>query len=352
MDLHDAIQQFRSNAIDEPIEVKNTDFGDILEVPTEDSEYDDIYKLYKKHRAVFWTDDEIDMTKDKNHYQLLNKEEKFFLSNILGFFAGSDVIVNENIDKNYIPRINQPYILTFYKFQSMMEDIHSFTYSNMLRALLSRDEYEKVKQSVTNMPIVKKKANWARQWINKECTLSELLVAFKCVEGIFFSGSFCAIYWLGELRKYETEGLFPGIRHANEFIARDEGIHVAAADLIYKKYIVNKLPYPIVRAIFMQAVEIEKEFIIESLPCHLIGMNSDLMCDYIEYVANHEIENLGFTDPKYQLFTKKTCPFPFMIKINLQKKTNFFEYNDTNYNKAGTYNKSDKDNQIINDEEF
>lgn len=357
--LTDLIQIFRDNLKPEPIEQPLSDyshnsklsneFGDFLEEPIDGSESSEIFKLYRKHKSVFWTETEIDMTEDKAHYKLLSQNEKFFLTNILGFFAGSDVIVNENIDKNYSTKITQPHILMYYKFQAMMEDTHSLTYSNMLRALLERDEYEKIKRAVINMPIVKKKADWARKWINKDCSLVELLIAFKCVEGIFFSGSFCAIYWLGELRKNEIENLFPGIRHANEFIARDEGIHVEAADLIYKKYIVNQLPFEIVKSIFMEAVEIEKEFITKSLPCNLIGMNAELMCEYIEYVANHELKNLGFDE---RLFPSRGCPFQFMIKINLSKKTNFFEFDDTNYNKAGVFNKSDKDNQILNDEGF
>ena len=292
------------------------------------------------------------MSMDKEHFKLLNENEQFFLTNILGFFAGSDVIVNENIEQNYMPRIKQPYISLFYKFQAMMEDIHSITYSNMLRALLDRTEYERVKKAVSNMPIVRKKANWARKWIHKQCSIAELLVAFKCVEAIFFSGSFCAIYWLGELRKKNLEGLFPGIRHANEFIARDEGIHVAMVDLVYTDHIINKLPYEMVKAIFIEAVDIEKEFITESLPCSLMSMNSELMCRYIEYIANQELKRLGFTERKYQIWDTTSCPFPFMTKLSLQKKTNFFEWDDTNYNKAGSHNKTDKDNKITFDAIF
>jgi len=286
------------------------------------------------------------MTGDAHDYQLLNENERHFLSHILGFFAGSDVIVNENIEKNYQSRITEPYMLLFYDFQKMMENIHSLTYSKMLRALLDSDEYDRVKNAVLTMPIVKKKADWARKWINKKCTLSELIVAFKCVEGIFFAGSFCAIYWLAELRKNNKEGLFVGIRQANEFIARDEGIHTKFADTVYKEHIVNKLPYEIVREIFLDAVAIEKEFIISALPCKLIGMNAQLMSQYIEYVANHEIKKLGFTEPEHLLFPPRPCPFQFMLRISLQKKNNFFEIEGAEYAKSGSNNVTEQDGQF------
>jgi len=283
------------------------------------------------------------MDKDRQDYELLNKNEKHFLSRILGFFAGSDVIVCENIEDNYMPKITNLYIKMFYGFQSTMENIHSLTYSKMLRALLNNTEYEHVVKAVSTMPIVKKKAAWARKWINSDCTLAELLVAFKCVEGIFFAGSFCAIYWLCEIQKKDKMGLFPGVGLANEFIARDEGLHTAFADLIYRNHIINKLPYQIVRAIFLDAVAIEKEFVIDALPCKLIGMNAKLMSYYIEFVANHEIEQLGYTKPSELLFPSRPCPFPFMTKINLQKKSNFFERVSSEYNKVGIYDKTVSD---------
>lgn len=350
--LNIIIKNFRKNALPEPISLP-TDIDDVvIEKPSADSPFNDVYQFYKDHQAVFWTEDEIDMSLDKQHYKLLNSDEKHFLSCVLGFFAGSDVIVCKNIEENYITQITNPYVILFYDFQKAMENTHSLTYSNMLRALLDREEYEHVKKAVISMPIVKKKADWARKWINADCTLAELLVAFKCVEGIFFAGSFCAIYWLGEIQKEDKTGLFPGLGIANEFIARDEGIHTAFADVLYNNHIVNKLPYEIVREIFMDAVAIEKEFVLDALPCKLIGMNAELMSYYIEYVANHEISKLGYSEVSQLLFPRRPCPFPFMTKISLQKKSNFFERAPAEYSKAGSYNVNELDGTFGIDADF
>ena len=350
--IRELIIKFRRDATIEPISYPRDKNDVVLEEPSQLSPFYKVYQIYKKHEAVFWTSNEIDMSIDKQHYDMLNKDEQRFLSHILGFFAGSDVLVNNNIESNYIPKITEPYITVFYDYQKMAENTHSFTYSNMLRALLSVQDYDRVKNAVITMPIVKKKADWARKWIHADCTLSELLVAFKCVEGIFFAGSFCAIYWLAELRKNNKEGLFPGIRYANEFIARDEGIHTLFADTVYKEHIVNKLPYELVREIFLDAVRIEKEFIISALPCKLIGMNSQLMSQYIEYVANHEIKSLGYVDIDQLLFPPRPCPFQFMLKISLQKKNNFFELQGAEYSKSGSHNICLEDGIFGLDEDF
>lgn len=348
MDIEQLKTQFRNNLIEEIIEAK-IEYEDFFETPIGGSEYEAIHKIYIKQRAVFWTEDEIDMTQDKLDFKLLNKDEKFFIVNILGFFAGSDVIVNENIETNFIPRITQPNILVYYNFQATIENIHSLVYSNMLKALLPPDHYNNIKTSIKSMPIVQKKADWARKWINADCSLAELLVAFKCVEGIFFSGSFCAIYWLGELRKVGKENLFRGIRKGNEFIARDESIHVLAANTIYKRHILNKLPWILVKEIFLEAVSIEKEFITEALPCKLIGMSAQKMSEYIEYVANIEMKSLGYDQ---QLFPARACPFTFMIKEALDKQSNFFETIETNYSKAGSSNVTPEDLNLLGNADF
>ncbi len=348
MDIEQIKSYFRNNLTEEVIESK-IDYEDFFETPTGGSEYEAIHKIYIKQRGVFWTEDEIDMTQDKLDFKLLNENEQFFIINILGFFAGSDVIVNENIETNFLPRITQPNILVYYNFQATIENIHSLVYSNMLKALLPLDKYNEIKTSIKSMPIVQKKANWARKWINTDCSLAELLVAFKCVEGIFFAGSFCAIYWLGELRKVGKENLFRGIRKANEFIARDEGIHVSAANIIYKQHIINKLPWALVKEIFTEAVSIEKEFITEALPCKLIGMSAQQMSEYIEYVANIEVKSLGYD---YQLFPARACPFTFMIKEALDKQSNFFETVEANYSKAGSSNMTPEDLNLLGNDKF
>ena len=292
-----------------------------------------VWSLYKKALSVFWTVEEIDLTKDKNDWEKLNENEKYFIKNILAFFAGSDGIVNENIQERFINEIDDQEVKCFYGFQEAMENIHSETYSLLIDTYIS-DEAEKTKlfNGIETIPCVKKKAEWAIKWIeDKESNFNTRLVAFACVEGIFFSGSFCAIFWL------KKRGLMPGLTFSNELISRDEGLHTEFAVELYHTR-ENKLDSETFYKIIKNAVEIEKEFITESLPCNLIGMNSTLMKQYIEFVADRLSVQFGY-DKIYNVEN----PFDFMDLISMRTKTNFFEKRVGEYGKAGV---SVEDNEM------
>ena len=288
--------------------------------------HDEIWKMYKKAEASFWTAEEIDLSSDLKDWEKLNENEKYFISHVLAFFAASDGIVNENLAVNFMKEVQVPEARSFYGFQIMMENIHSETYSLLIDTYIKDpEEKRKLFNAIETIPCVKEKAEWALQWIESE-SFVERLIAFAAVEGIFFSGSFCSIFWL------KKRGLMPGLSFSNELISRDEGLHCDFACLLYKM-IKNKLSAERIYEIISNAVEIEKEFVSSALPVDLIGMNSKLMCQYIEFVADRLIVALGY--PKLY---HKTNPFDFMELISLQGKTNFFEKRVGEYQKAGVMN--------------
>ena len=286
--------------------------------------YPRIWEQYKKHEASFWTAEEIDLGSDMKDWNALNDGERHFVSHVLAFFAASDGIVNENLAVNFMSEVQLPEARCFYGFQIMMENIHSETYALLIDTYI-KDPMEKDRlfHAIDTVPAVKKKADWAMRWIEKG-TFAQRLVAFAAVEGIFFSGSFCSIFWL------KKRGLMPGLTFSNELISRDEGLHCEFACLLYSM-LSNKMSQEEVYEIIGDAVEIEKEFISEALPVKLIGMNADLMMQYIEFVADRLSVQLGY--PKIY-YTKN--PFDFMERISLESKTNFFEGRVTEYAKANT----------------
>lgn len=296
-----------------------------------------LWEMYKKAEASFWTAEEIDLGQDLYDWEhKLNSDEKHFIKHVLAFFAASDGIVNENLAVNFINNVQYPEARCFYGFQIMIENIHSETYSLLIDSYI-KDPYEKdaLFHAVDTLPCVKKKADWALRWISKG-SFKECLVAFAAVEGIFFSGSFCSIFWL------KKRGLMPGLSFANELISRDEGLHCDFACEIYRN-LVEKLPIDTVRDIILSAVEIEKEFVQDALPVRLIGMNADLMCQYIEFVADRLLVQLGLSKN-----FNATNPFDFMELISMQGKTNFFERRVSEYKKAHVM--SDKPAFALNEE--
>ena len=294
--------------------------------------YHDIWEMYKKQVASFWTSEEIDLFQDLCDWEKLNNNEKHFIKYILAFFAASDGIVLENLAQQFCNEVQIPEARCFYGFQIAMENIHSETYSLLIDTYI-KDEKEKsfLLNAIENIPVIQKKAKWALKWINNNNSFAERIVAFSAVEGIFFSGSFCSIYWL------KKRNLMPGLTFSNELISRDEGLHCDFACLMYK-HLVNKLDSSVIYTIIREAVHIEKEFITESLPVELIGMNSRLMQQYIEFVADRLIYSLG-----YNKIYNSQNPFEWMDMICLQGKTNFFERRVGEYQKANvTSSKEDK----------
>ena len=298
--------------------------------------YNEIWKMYKKAEACFWTAEEMDLSKDKNDWETLQDNERYFIKNILAFFAGADGIVGENLLENFSTEIQIPEARCFYGFQIAIENIHAEVYSLLIEKFIS-DETEKTKLfgAITEIPCIKQKANWALKWFSRDNSFAERLVAFATVEGIFFSGSFCAIFWL------KKRGLMPGLTFSNELISRDEGMHTDFAVLLYSM-LNNKLSKERIYEIISDAVEIEKNFINESISCAMIGMNTKLMSQYIEYVADRIIFQLGY--PK--LFNSRN-PFDFMQLISMENKTNFFEKRVGEYGLANIkINKDDEDDII------
>ena len=291
-------------------------------------QHNDIWEMYKKQEASIWTAEELDLSPDLVDWESkLNDDERFFIKHVLAFFAASDGIVNENLAENFLSEVQYTEAKFFYGFQVMMENIHSETYSLLIDTYI-KDTKEKnyLFNAIETFEPVKKKADWAMRWIDNG-SYAERLISFAAVEGIFFSGSFCSIFWL------KKRGLMPGLTFSNELISRDEGLHCDFACMLYNNHLVNKLPKEQVQKIIADAVEIEKEFVTESLPVRLIGMNSDLMSQYIEFVADRLLTELG-NDKIYNT----SNPFDFMDMINLQGKTNFFEKRVGEYQKAGVLN--------------
>lgn len=303
-------------------------------------QHDDIWSFYKKAEASFWTAEEIDLQPDLIDWESkLNDNERHFVKHVLAFFAASDGIVNENLAENFLSEVQYTEAKFFYGFQVAIENIHSETYSLLIDTYI-KDKEEKTRlfNAIDTLECVTKKANWALRWI-EEGSFAERLVAFAAVEGIFFSGSFCSIFWL------KKRGLMPGLSFSNELISRDEGLHCDFACLLYNKHLQNKLPKEQVKEIILDAVEIEKEFILDALPVKLIGMNSDLMSQYIEFVADRLLVELGCE----KVFNVSN-PFDFMDMISIQGKTNFFEKRVGEYQKAGVLN---NDSQTFSlDEDF
>ena len=300
-------------------------------------EHNDIWQHYKKSEACFWTAEEIDLESDLIDWNnKLNDDERHFIKHVLAFFAASDGIVNENLAENFVAEVQYTEAKFFYGFQIMMENIHSETYSLLIDTYI-KDPIEKDKlfRAMETLDCVKKKADWALRWIDNG-SYAERLIAFAAVEGIFFSGSFCSIFWL------KKRGLMPGLTFSNELISRDEGMHCDFACLLYAQHLVNKLPKSQVKDIIMDAVQIEKEFVSDALPVRLIGMNADLMCQYIEFVADRLI---------YELVGEKvynaTNPFDFMEMIAIEGKTNFFEKRVGEYKKSGVSTTEEKLNNTI-----
>jgi ribonucleoside-diphosphate reductase beta chain len=300
----------------------------------------DIWEMYKKAEASFWTAEEIDLSSDAQDWEnKLNDDEKHFVKHVLAFFAASDGIVNENLAVNFMSEVQYPEARCFYGFQIMIENIHSETYSLLIDTYIKDpNEKDRLFNSIDTLPCVGKKAAWALKWIDSE-SFAERLIAFAAVEGIFFSGSFCSIFWL------KKRGLMPGLTFSNELISRDEGLHCDFACLLYSQ-LTNKLPEEKVKAIITNAVEIEKEFVSDALPVRLIGMNAEMMCQYIEFVADRLLLALGC--PKAY---NATNPFDFMELISLQGKTNFFEKRVAEYQKSGVMGKKE-DNVFSLDEDF
>ncbi|MFI5138553.1 MAG: ribonucleoside-diphosphate reductase small subunit [Sphingobacteriales bacterium] len=301
--------------------------------------YPAIWEMYKKCEASFWTAEEIDLSDDLKHWENMNPGEKHFVSHVLAFFAASDGIVNENLAVNFMKEVQLPEARCFYGFQIMMENIHSETYALLIDTYIKDPaEKDRLFHAIDTVPCVGKKAQWALRWINNG-TFAERLVAFAAVEGIFFSGSFCSIFWL------KKRGLMPGLTFSNELISRDEGMHCEFACLLYKM-LENKLSNEAVTAIITDAVEIEKEFILDALPVNLIGMNAKLMSQYIEFVADRWLGELGY-DKVYGA----SNPFDFMEMISLQGKTNFFEKRVGDYQKSGVLNSQESKSFSL-DEDF
>ena len=288
-------------------------------------QHHDIWEWYKKMEASFWTAEEIDLHQDLTDWNSkLSEDEKYFIKHILAFFAASDGIVNENLAENFVNEVQYSEAKFFYGFQIMMENIHSEMYSLLIDTLVDNDkEKDELFNALERFPAIKKKADWALRWIDSE-SFAERLIAFAAVEGIFFSGAFCSIFWM------KKRGLLPGLATSNEFISRDEGLHRDFACHLHNNHLVNKVPQERIVQILSEALDIEREFITESLPVNLIGMNSKLMSEYLEFVTDHLLETLNC--PKVY---NTANPFDFMDMISLEGKTNFFEKRVSEYKKAG-----------------
>ena len=293
--------------------------------------YDDIWQMYKKQIDCFWRPEEIDLTKDLSHWEGLSKDEQYYISMILAFFAASDGIVLENLAQRFMGEIQVSEARAFYGFQIAMENIHSHTYSLLIETYI-KDSLEKDKlfNAINHFPCIKKKSDWSQKWIHdNRSSFATRLVAFACVEGIFFSGAFCSIFWL------KKRGLMPGLTFSNELISRDEALHCEFAILLYSKMI-KKIGKTRIHEIIKEAVEIETEFICEALPCRLIGMNSQMMTQYIQFVADRLSVQLGYD----KIYNVTNC-FPWMETISLESKCNFFE------KRLGEYALANKSNADI-----
>ncbi|MCD8399420.1 ribonucleotide-diphosphate reductase subunit beta [Tenacibaculum finnmarkense] len=304
----------------EPILQENKDRFVIFPI-----QHDDLWDWYKKQQASIWTAEEIDLSVDVIDWETkLTEDERYFIKHILAFFAASDGIVNENLAENFVNEVQYSEAKFFYGFQIMMENVHSETYSLLIDTYVKNEvEKDQLFKAIEVFPAIKKKADWALKWIESD-SFAERLIAFAAVEGIFFSGSFCSIFWL------KKRGLLPGLAFSNELISRDEGMHCDFAVHLHNHHIVNKVPKVRIREIILDALTIEREFITESLPVSLIGMNAKLMTQYLEYVTDRLLLEFG-CDKEYN----STNPFDFMEMISLEGKTNFFEKRVSEYQKAG-----------------
>ena len=315
----------------EPILTPNKDRFVIFPI-----KHQDLWEWYKKQEACIWTAEEIDLHTDLNDWNnKLNDDERYFIKHVLAFFAASDGIVNENLAENFVNEVQYPEAKFFYGFQIMMENIHSETYSLLIDTYV-KDEAEKHElfHAIETFPAIKEKAEWALKWIESD-SFAERLIAFAAVEGIFFSGSFCSIFWL------KKRGLMPGLTFSNELISRDEGMHCDYAVHLHNHHLINKVPKERIREILVDALNIERQFITESLPASLIGMNATLMTQYLEFVTDRLLVELG-CEREYN----SSNPFDFMDMISLQGKTNFFEKKVAEYQKSGVMN-TDVDAQKI-----
>ena len=324
-------------SLPEPILQENPDRFVIFPI-----QHHDIWEMYKKQEACIWTAEEIDLAQDLNDWRNnLNDEERYFVKNVLAFFAASDGIVNENLAENFVKEVQYTEAKFFYGFQIMMENIHSETYSLLIDTYV-KDEAEKTQlfNALEVFPAIRKKADWALKWIGSD-SFAERLIAFAAVEGIFFSGAFCSIYWL------KKRGLMPGLTFSNELISRDEGVHCDFAVHLHNHHLVNKVSKTRITEIITDALDIEREFITESLPVSLIGMNATLMTQYLEFVADRLLVELGCNR-----VYNSTNPFDFMDMISLQGKTNFFEKRVAEYQKAGVMNTDSEASKITFDADF
>jgi ribonucleoside-diphosphate reductase subunit M2 len=284
--------------------------------------YPDIWNLFQTQRKAIWSESEIDLVEDIKQWKSLTPKEQFFIKRVLAFFAGSDGIVMENLGARFMREVQIPELRNFYSVQLYIESVHSIMYAQLLDAYVTDlTEKHQLFQSIETIPAIAQKAQWALKWIESCDQFAARLVAFACVEGIFFSGSFCCIYWLKE------RGILPGLTTSNDFIARDEGLHCDMAILLYTKYVVHKLSDEVVHKIVQEALAIEKEFILDSIPCRMIGMNADLMSQYIDFVANRLVLQLGHTP----LVPRSRNPFPFMDRICFDSKDNFFDKRVSSY---------------------
>jgi ribonucleoside-diphosphate reductase beta chain len=319
--IHDAaVAKKKKREAEEPLLQDNPNRFVIFPI-----QYADIWKMYKDHVAVFWRPEELDLSKDMKDWIKLSAGEQHFLKRVLGFFAGSDGIVMENLAQRFMTEIQIPEAKFFYGVQMMMETVHSETYSLLIDTYIEeRAEKTDILRSIQTVPCIQKKAEWALQWMaSDEADFATRLMAFAAVEGVFFSGAFCSIFWI------KQRGILPGLTASNEFIARDEGLHTEFACLLYSKC-KHKLPKTKAHKLIREAVKIEKEFITEALPCSLIGMSGPRMAEYIEFVADRLLVTMGY--PK---IWETVNPFPWMEKISLEGKDNFFEKRVTNYALAG-----------------
>lgn len=321
----------------EPILQENKDRFVIFPI-----KHHDIWDWYKKMEASFWTAEEIDLHEDLADWNnKLGSDERYFIKHILAFFAASDGIVNENLAENFVNEVQYSEAKFFYGFQIMMENIHSETYSLLIDTYVKEEkEKDQLFKAIEFFPAIKKKADWALKWIDSD-SFAERLIAFAAVEGIFFSGAFCSIFWL------KKRGLMPGLTFSNELISRDEGVHCDFAVHLHNNHLVNKVPKKRIREILVEALNIEREFITESLPVSLIGMNSKLMTQYLEFVTDRLLLELE-CEKEYGTAN----PFDFMDMINLQGKTNFFEKRVGEYQKAGVMNKDKDTDKISFDADF
>lgn len=314
-------------ALEEPILQENKDRFVLFPI-----EHHDIWKFYKQAEASFWTAEEIDLSHDLRDWENLTDGERHFITHVLAFFAASDGIVNENLAEHFVAEVQYTEAKFFYGFQIAIENIHSETYSLLIDTYVKdAQEKDRLFHAIETMDCVKQKAEWALRWIDKG-NFAERLIAFAAVEGIFFSGSFCSIFWL------KKRGLMPGLSFSNELISRDEGLHCDFACHIYTHHVVNQLPKETVIEIIKDAVTIEKEFVTDSLPVNLIGMNAAQMRQYIEFVADRLLQELVG-----EKIYNASNPFDFMEMISLRGKTNFFEKRVGDYQKAGVLKSADKE---------